>query len=193
VFYFDDIRPALWLAQALQIEEASTRRWQMTKKIFVAVMVAALLFIPTESRAESPAEPPAWFFALQLGQAAAMAGSVVTGIGTGVSIGVHERPSRGWLISSYVLGGLNLAGGIANLAMHEEFEWSMAMGAAQLTAASLNIILSSVALARRGRAAELPPPAGVEVAGMNLSVSPLVAPSVAGGPAVGMGLQLTGW
>ena len=168
----------------------------MNKKRFGVILLVAMLSLPATARATSDTRDEAiQFFMLSLGQGIVLAGSAVTGIGTGVSLGVHEPPSTRWLVSGYVFGGLNMALGIANMATHEGAEFNLALGAAQLTAATLNIVLSSVALYMRGKSVEAAPPApaGIEVAGMNLSVAPLVAQDAGGGAAVGMGVQLMGW
>ncbi len=167
----------------------------MMKNLIIVALTAALLITPRVAEADSPDDAMMMVIMIPLTQGLVLVGSAVTGIGTGVSMGKSEKPSKGWIVSSYVFGGLNLAAGVTNLALYHDFEFGQAFGATQLGAATLNIVLSSVALYMRGKSVEAAPPApaGIEVAGMNLSVAPLVAQDAGGGAAVGMGVQLAGW
>lgn len=128
-------------------------------------------------------------YLLYAGEGLSLAGSLVTSIGCGVSLGVRDEPSMGWMVSSYIFGGLNVAFGIASFAISDGHTFNLAAGGIHLGMAAINITLSSLALVKRRR--YIPPPPGAPT--VQVSIAPLVAPTPDGGSMLGVGVQVFGW
>jgi len=156
------------------------------------LVLAGLLLAEAPARASEDGDwsgfRDLYYFCL-VGDGLLMAGGLTMAIGNGVSIGTRDRPSLGWIIPGFVLGGINSILGVSLLAEGYEYHVTLGLGLANLGIGLADLVLSTVALVKNSRSRALhPAPPSYRV-----SVAPLIAPDSRGGAMLGIGLRMTEW
>jgi len=103
------------------------------------------------------------------------AGGTVTGIGCGVEL-ADDYPSIGWIIPTYVLGGLNLVNGGMLMSWEIFTDIAMPLGISHLALGTADIIIASIAVHKR------------QVWKEKFAMSPVILADYRGDPVMGVGI-----
>jgi len=160
----------------------------MRRVTSVGLLVVALgLFRAGRAEAEVGEGLAVLAYTIVAMEVAATVGGVVPIIGNGASISRHDRPGVGWIITGFVIGGIEAATGGLILARDHRSDWGLGFGLANATMGVLNIGLASWAVAKRTRNRE------AEARSTRLALVPVLASDSSGGVGYGLGLRVAGW